>query len=273
MIETWFLGAGLCSRLGLGLGASVEALRRPPAAPAPVESTLGGMTETIPTLFIDETFRTDPAGRFVRLADAAIAEALDASGLSRAQQARASLLLGTSSLDVSIGEHDYASALARGEDVHPLMTNSNMGEMGRRIARRHGLGGPDFTLNTACTASANALAYADALLRTGRAEHVLVVGVELFNRTTAFGFKSLELLSERGMRPFDRNRSGLVLARRAPRWSSDETKARAPSGCVDRRTCATRTAFRRPIRTARPSRRSWRQRSKTQSSRRRTFLR
>jgi 3-oxoacyl-[acyl-carrier-protein] synthase I len=211
MIETWFLGAGLCSRLGLGLGASVEALRRPPAAPAPVESTLGGMTETIPTLFIDETFRTDPAGRFVRLADAAIAEALDASGLSRAQQARASLLLGTSSLDVSIGEHDYASALARGEDVHPLMTNSNMGEMGRRIARRHGLGGPDFTLNTACTASANALAYADALLRTGRAEHVLVVGVELFNRTTAFGFKSLELLSERGMRPFDRNRSGLVL--------------------------------------------------------------
>ena len=211
MSRSWITGAGLCSHVGGSVPAALNAVRAHHPSPSLLSAPLGGVHETIPTLAIDDSVLVDPHERFERLVAACVEEAIAQAGLSEFDLARTTLLMGTSSLDVSVTEDDYASALARGEDVHPLMSNSSMGEMGRRIARRIGVGGPDFTINTACTASANALAYADALLRTGRADHAIVLGVELFNRVTAFGFKSLELLTPHGMKPFDRARSGLVL--------------------------------------------------------------
>lgn len=211
MTRSWIVGSGLCSHLGEGVPAALAAVRGPHSSPTLLSAPLGGVEETIPSLTIDATAFVDPHERFERLVTSAVDEAIAQAGLSASDLARTALLLGTSSLDVSVTEDDYASALARGEDVHPLMSNSCMGEMGRRIARRVGVGGPDFTINTACTASANALAYADALVRTGRVSHAIVLGVELFNKVTSFGFKSLELLTPHGMRPFDRARAGLVL--------------------------------------------------------------
>lgn len=211
MRRSFVVGAGLASHLGRNVPEALAAVRGHHPSPQLLSAPLGDSHDAIPSLIIDDTALVDPHERFERLIASAVDEAIAASGLDAAALARTVLLLGTSSLDVSVTEDDYASALARGEDVQPLMSNSSMGEMGRRIARRLGVGGPDFTINTACTASANALSFADALIRTGRADHAIVMGVELFNRVTAFGFRSLELLTPHGMRPFDRARSGLVL--------------------------------------------------------------
>jgi 3-oxoacyl-[acyl-carrier-protein] synthase-1 len=52
--------------------------------------------------------------------------------------------------------------------------------------------------------------YASNLIRAGKITHALVLGVEIFNRITAFGFSGLQLLTRDVMRPFDRRRSGLV---------------------------------------------------------------
>jgi len=41
-----------------------------------------------------------------------------------------------------------------------------------------------------------------------------VVGVELFNSLTALGFNGLQLLTQTTMKPFDRERNGLILAKR-----------------------------------------------------------
>jgi 3-oxoacyl-[acyl-carrier-protein] synthase-1 len=209
--ETWFAGFGLVSALGEGVAATLAALRKPPSAPRSLTVPLGAGTETIPFLGRDGAVDEDPATRLWRLAEGAAREAIAAAGLTQADLKTTALLLGTSSLDISMTEDAYARALKAGEDAHPLMLNSSMGGIGGALAKRLGLGGVDLTINTACTASANALAYADRLVRTGRASHVLVMGTELFNRTTALGFKGLELLSPHGMRPFDKDRRGIVL--------------------------------------------------------------
>ncbi len=51
------------------------------------------------------------------------------------------------------------------------------------------------------------------MIRSGRLEAALVVGIETFNAITALGFQGLQLLSPGNMKPFDAGRNGLVLGR------------------------------------------------------------
>ncbi|WP_018404014.1 beta-ketoacyl synthase N-terminal-like domain-containing protein [Marinobacter gelidimuriae] len=62
-----------------------------------------------------------------------------------------------------------------------------------------------------CTATANAILSAAAAIRTGVSDHALVVGLETRNDTTLAGFHGMQLLAQKNMRPFDRQRDGLVL--------------------------------------------------------------
>ncbi len=172
---------------------------------------LGAGVEIVPSLGMAGAIEEDPEERLHRLVDGAAREAIAEAGLGPAELKTTALLLGTSSLDISITEAAYARDIASGSEAHPLMSNSSMGEMGRALAKRLGVGGMDLTINTACTASANALVYGDMLVRSGRASHALILGTELFNRTTALGFRSLDLLAPNGMRPFDKDRRGIVL--------------------------------------------------------------
>jgi 3-oxoacyl-[acyl-carrier-protein] synthase-1 len=208
--ESWFAGAGLVSALGEGVAATLAALQSPPGASRALAVPLGGGEETIPFLGSNGAVDEDPTQRLYRMVEAAAREAIDAARLTPADLRSTALLLGTSSLDISITEDAFARDLQSG-DAHPLMSNSSMGNLGRILAKRLCVGGIDLTINTACTASANALVYGDRLVRSGRASHALVLGTELFNRTTALGFKGLDLFSPHGMRPFDKDRRGIVL--------------------------------------------------------------
>lgn len=211
MIPVSILGMGIQSHLGSGLAETVAALRNAPSAPPRVDVHVGAMHENVPVLGIGDVL-SDPKARLYALAEAAAREAIANAGLTPNQLKRCAFLLGTSSLDIAITEAAYAHDLATTPaDAHPLMSNSSMGELGRSLAERLGIGGLDLTINTACTASANALCYADAMIRTGRIDHAIILGLEFFNRITGLGFRGLELLSPNGMRPFDRSRSGLVL--------------------------------------------------------------
>ena len=55
--------------------------------------------------------------------------------------------------------------------------------------------GPVFTVSTACSSALNALLSARTLIRHGRADHALVLGLELRNRTTVGGFGGMQLLA------------------------------------------------------------------------------
>jgi 3-oxoacyl-(acyl-carrier-protein) synthase len=72
--------------------------------------------------------------------------------------------------------------------------------------------GPRQLITTACSASTQAMAIACMWLETGKAQRVLVGGVEVLCDLTVEGFRSLKLLSEDKCRPFDEKRNGINLS-------------------------------------------------------------
>ncbi|WGM40911.1 beta-ketoacyl synthase N-terminal-like domain-containing protein [Caulobacter sp. NIBR1757] len=210
MRRAWFHGAGLHTTLGATLSENLDALPAGPPPPGVTAVPLGETVEPVPSMLLNGLPLTDVETRLWRALEPVIDAALTASDLTPLQRERTALFLGTSSLDISVTEAIYARALTI-DAAHPLMTNAAMGGLAETIARRFGLRGPDYTINTACTSSANALIYADAMIREGLIDHALIVGLEIFNVITALGFQSLALLAPNGMRPFDAARAGLVL--------------------------------------------------------------
>jgi 3-oxoacyl-[acyl-carrier-protein] synthase-1 len=85
------------------------------------------------------------------------------------------------------------------------------GAMAQELAGKFSIHGGSYSFSTACTSSANAICYAMRAVNCGRIPAAVVVGIECFNRTTLYGFEGMNLLSVDALRPFDRERSGLVL--------------------------------------------------------------
>lgn len=214
-----FLGTGIATHLGLGLDAHIAGLRAPPTPPQPVLREMGEHSEAIPYKLLRDFPLENTDTRLYRVLEAVIEHALAEAGLSAAQQQAMGLFIGSSSFDISISEaayHDEVRAKrSSGAHAMPLRHSSSFGNLAAQLRERFGLRGADFSFNTACTASANALWYADRLIRTGAINHALVIGVELINDITAFGFHGLDLLTRSVMKPFDSSRDGLVLGEAA----------------------------------------------------------
>lgn len=92
----------------------------------------------------------------------------------------------------------------------------NMG--GGQVAIRHGLGGPSYSVVSACASAGDALGSALDLIRSGRADVVLAGGAEAaINALTIAGFAAAGALSRRNdepgraSRPFDIGRDGFVV--------------------------------------------------------------
>ena len=211
MSGSYFLGAGIHTCLGRGLDANIDAMFAPLPTPQITHVRLGEGLEPTPTLLLSDAPLEDIEQRLWRAIVGVIEEALDAAGLSDAERRETVLLMGSSSVDIPASEAIYQRELRDGVDAHPLTANSSLGELADRVRRHFNLRGADYTISTACTASANALVYADALVRSGGAKYALVLGVEHFNIITALGFQGLALLAPNGMRPFDKARGGIVL--------------------------------------------------------------
>lgn len=211
MSGSYFLGAGIHTCLGRGLGANIDAMFGPLPTPQVTHVQLGETLEPTPTLLLSGAPLADIEQRFWCAIVGVIEEALGNAKLSDAERRETVLLLGTSSVDIPASEAIYQSELRDGLDAHPLTANSSIGELADRVRKHFGLKGADYTISTACTASANALVYADALVQRGAGKYALVVGVEHFNIITALGFQGLGLLAPDGMRPFDKARGGIVL--------------------------------------------------------------
>jgi 3-oxoacyl-(acyl-carrier-protein) synthase len=207
----YFIGHGLHTSLGRGLRANVRALRQNLRAPDQVTFEFAGNQATLAYHLLADEPLVEQEQRFYRVVEQVIQEALDEAGLSTSERSALTLFVGSSSVDISLLEMAYRRDLQQNGSVRPMSSNTSFGNMAAGLARRFGFKGADFTINTACTASANALLHAATLIRGGVIRHALVLGVEICNAVTALGFSSLQLLSNDTMRPFDRRRNGLVL--------------------------------------------------------------
>lgn len=91
------------------------------------------------------------------------------------------------------------------------ISSYNLGSVNMYIQQRYGINGVINTFNTACSSSANAIAYGARLIRNGFAKRAIVGGTDSLAKFTINGFNSLNILSSSQCRPFDAERSGLNL--------------------------------------------------------------
>lgn len=148
-------------------------------------------------------------------------EALRVQGIA---PERIGVVLGTSTS--GIGETEAAmeahrASVAQGTDSADSWPTSfeyrrqELGAPAECVAWLSGAGGPVYTLSTACTSSAKALASARRLLASGQCDAVIAGGADSLCYMTVKGFMSLEAVSRRECLPLGAARDGINLGEAA----------------------------------------------------------
>jgi 3-oxoacyl-[acyl-carrier-protein] synthase-1 len=204
------------SALGRGEAAR-EALFAPQAGGvAPTEGLtpgrvlhLGRVLERLPSL--DE----QPL-RFRSRSNALLAAALQdlrpaaERALARVGPQRVAIVLGVSA--AGLAEGTTAANQFREPGGWPADYDYAQQEMGNAaafLACALGAGGPAYTISTACSSGAKALAAGARLLRAGIADTVIAGGVDALSAFTIAGFSALESVSAERCNPLSAHRQGI----------------------------------------------------------------
>ena len=78
------------------------------------------------------------------------------------------------------------------------------------LGRQFSFSGPNQVIPTACAAGNYAIAHAMDLLRSGQSDVVVAGGADAFSRITYAGFYRLGAIAPEVVRPFDKNRQGMI---------------------------------------------------------------
>ncbi|MDE2234184.1 MAG: beta-ketoacyl-[acyl-carrier-protein] synthase family protein [Gammaproteobacteria bacterium] len=124
---------------------------------------------------------------------------------------RIGIVLGTSTSGIAEGERGLEQYLRTGKfpadfDYQQQQEISSPSQYLRHFL---GVGGPAWTVSTACTSSAKAFSSARRLLNSGACDAVVVGGVDTLCRLTLNGFGVLESLSDGRCNPFSAHRDGI----------------------------------------------------------------
>lgn len=113
----------------------------------------------------------------------------------------------------STGGIDATEAALKGEqlDEYDFLSGHPHDALLEVLAGLCAASGPKYVISTACSSSAKAIAAAQRLLQSGRAQAVLTGGVDSLCETTVRGFAGLGVLSNEACRPFDAERSGISI--------------------------------------------------------------
>lgn len=218
-MSTVYLGApGIVCALGSGCDEVAARLFGQTAA-AGVAATdacsagrtlaLGRVQEPLPAL---EDFAVPLRSRNNALLAAAYAQVRPQveAAIARYGAARVAVVVGTSTSGIGEAELALPTLLADGrwpEGFH--YAQQEIGAPSRFLAQLAGVAGPAWTLSTACSSSAKALASAARLLRAGIVDAVIAGGADALCAFTVSGFSALEAVSPARCNPFSRNRSGI----------------------------------------------------------------
>ena len=132
--------------------------------------------------------------------------------LARCGASRVGVVLGTSTSGVSDAE-----AAFRHQREHGGLTPSfdyaqlEFGGLAAFVADHLGARGPAYTLSTACSSGARALASARSLLAMGLCDAVVAGAADTLSGLTTNGFAALQAVCDGVTNPCSRNRAGLTL--------------------------------------------------------------
>ena len=143
----------------------------------------------------------------LRQIETPVREALAAHGA-----ARLGVVMGTSTSGVSDAEGAIRHQLLRG-GLAPSFDYAQLefGGLAAFVADALGARGPAYTLSTACSSGARALASARSLLALGVCDAVVAGAADTLCGLTTNGFTALQAICEGVTNPCSRNRAGLTL--------------------------------------------------------------
>ncbi len=124
---------------------------------------------------------------------------------------RVAVLIGTSTGGIEWVENHYIAGTSDTAStlVGSAFTRHSFGAVPQVLQRCLGLGGPAYAISTACSSSSHILGSAARMIKGGRVDAVLAVGVDTLCELTLQGFHGLGLLAKSMCHPFDSARDGI----------------------------------------------------------------
>jgi 3-oxoacyl-[acyl-carrier-protein] synthase-1 len=210
MPGVYIRGMGLSCALGSDVDSSVAAMHGSVVAPVEVRLEHGAEPVRVPFYRVQDHAELTDAARFAKLLSQVVHAAVEQAGLTDTEVGRMPVFVGSSCFSIGLSELEFESELKYAPEQAMPMPMCGYQDIANLVQQAAGCEGETFTYNTACTSSANALLGAARMLELGWHRHALVIGAELFNRTTLCGFAGLQLVADK-LRPFDAKRNGIVL--------------------------------------------------------------
>lgn len=124
---------------------------------------------------------------------------------------RVAVIIGTSTSGIGESEACFTPGQTRAPDY----AKQQIAAPAAFLARKLGITGPVYTLSTACTSGAKALASGRRLLNAGLVDWVIAGGADALCALTVRGFSALEAIASDPCNPFSRNRQGINIGEAA----------------------------------------------------------
>ncbi|RXK12558.1 beta-ketoacyl synthase [Halarcobacter mediterraneus] len=148
--------------------------------------------------------------RFHKILEKIISDALKEAKISKEEQEDLHIFFGSTSMEMGTNEEFKENFDKDASDLE--FKSIGYGAIGQYIEKILNSKHKATLFSTACTSSVNALAYAAKMIERKKIKKAIVIGFELFNKSTFGGFSSLMLLSQSKIyRPFDKNSDGIIL--------------------------------------------------------------
>src|SRR5947208_3556468 len=210
--------AGVISPLGFGLAETLESLRSARDCVTPVMrfsvtqcrcKTAGQVSDS---RLLASHAQTPRSGRLHRASHMMI-QALRELVMQQPEFQPELTVVGTTSGGMSYGERYYRSLNGAGDLRHAPTWIANYPAQKPVIDAQtaFGISAPCHVIANACASGTNAVGHAFECVRSGRYQRVLAGGYDALAEMVFVGFDSLQASTPEKCRPFDSQRSGMVL--------------------------------------------------------------
>lgn len=212
-------GVGCVSPLGTGCEATTESLRSARDCISPVRSfdVSRCKCQTAGLADVPAIIENVPRSRFWNPASRMLHVAMDEAGAGRGRFVPDTVVIGTTSGGMTFGEEFYRMFMTGRRRVRAAnWVREYMPQQPVRDALEAlGLETPVRITSNACASGTNAIGMAFHEVRSGNAERALCGGYDILCELVFAGFSSLQAATGEKCRPFDADRSGLVLGEAA----------------------------------------------------------
>lgn len=215
-------GMGIVTSLGAGIDATALALKESRSAIAPLTSFDAAKHKTAMGGEVSQEILSrgycNGRDRFIdrssKLLLCALQEALDNAGLAPRKNIslRAPMIFGTTLGGMLSGQRFHRAMLLHEDtDICAPFLEDCLCRQPFNVSSILGIVGETLALNNACASGLSAIGLAYERVRLGKVPFIIAGGYDEMSDFSHAGFNSLQLITSDKCRPFDKNRSGLVL--------------------------------------------------------------